>query len=237
MSIITFPEYTSKKAVYGFIGKKSQEHGGKYTEKLKNPQELLGLEGAKLSLLKQVHGNKCVYISKDSEEAFEADAQITREPNVILAIQTADCVPIIFIDEKHKVIGAAHAGWRGALNGIIPNTIKAMYDLGSTVKELMAIVGPSIRQSSYEVGEEFFNNFQKESTTNQIFFQESIKPNRYLFDLPGYVKGKLKATGIQNVLDIMMDTYKDEENFHSYRRSMLRGEPLNGRILSVVCLR
>lgn len=237
MSIITLPEYTSTSAIYGFIGKKSQGHGDKYTEKLKNPQELLGLENAKLSMLKQVHSNKCIYVGKNPEQMVQADAHVTNEPRVVLAIQTADCVPIIFIDEKRKVIGAAHAGWRGALNGIIPSTIEAMQELGSSAGELVAIIGPAIQQDSYEVSEEFFNEFNRESRYNQIFFKDSVKLNHYLFNLPGYVKSKLKTSGLNNILDSMMDTYKDEENFHSYRRSTHRGEELNGRILSVVSLK
>lgn len=237
MTIFTFPGYEPKKVFYGFIGKNSQEHTQQYIENKKALQHLFLGDGFKTYLLKQIHSNICITVTRRSMQMQEGDAMVTRSPKVLLCVKTADCVPIIFMEERRRVIGVAHAGWKGALNGIIPSTIDAMLALGANLENIKAIIGPAIQQDSYEVSEEFLKEFLKESTNNIVFFKSSVKTTHYQFDLPAYVMHKLKLHGINDILDMKKDTYANEKDFYSYRRSTHRCEKLDGHVLSVVGLK
>ncbi len=165
-----------------------------------------------------------------------ADAMVTRQRGLALGIQTADCVPVLFASERSGVIGAAHAGWRGALGGVIENTIAAMEKLGAERATIKAALGPCIAQNSYEVGPAFPAPFLAESPAHGKFFRPSLRPEHYHFDLPGYVMAKLRGLGIADIQPPLADTCADEARFFSYRRNCLAGADRSGGQLSVIML-
>jgi len=186
----------------------------------------------------QVHSPDVVTVTEPwpPTQLPKADAMVTKERGIVLGVLTADCVPILFADEKAGVIGAAHAGWRGALIGIIENTIKAMESLGANTRTIQAALGPCIAQNSYEVGPEFPAPFLAEKPEYQRFFRPSIRPGHYMFDLPSYVMEKLRAAGVGMCEPPPGDTCADEERFFSYRRNFLRGEKSVGSLMSAIML-
>ena len=166
----------------------------------------------------------------------QADAMVTTEKNIALGILTADCVPLLFADTSAGVIGAAHAGWRGALTGVIENTIDAMQKLGANKKSIHVALGPCIWQNSYEVGPEFPAPFLAENADFARFFRPAFKSDRTMFNLPGYAEAKLRAVGIQSIEASPADTLADEGRFFSYRRSTLAKQPHEGSLISVIVL-
>lgn len=183
-----------------------------------------GLEYKHLLRLKQGISNKCVYITQASQNEIEADGAVTKEPNILLSIGTADCAPVLFADYKNGVIGAAHAGWRGAYSGIIENTVQMMLDVGAEKEHIAAAIGPCIQQKSFEVGEDVYNQFLAQNKHNQKYFKASIRENHYLLDLSGYIEGKLNNLGISNRVTCKEDTYTNEEQYYSYRRDTHQGK-------------
>lgn len=167
----------------------------------------------------------------------KADAMVTNKPDIVLGILTADCAPVLFADERGGVIGAAHAGWKGAVGGVLGNTIAAMEALGAEKKCITAAVGPCIAQASYQVGEEFYQQFVEANTLYGTFFKTSDEDAYYQFDLAGFVKHLLMQSGLQNVSALDMDTYSDEAQFFSYRRKTHRNEADYGRQLSAIMLK
>jgi YfiH family protein len=196
------------------------------------------LRGDRLTTAKQVHGADVVVVEAPwrPTEAPRADALVTRLPDVALGILTADCVPVLFADPEARVIGAAHAGWRGALAGVIEATIAAMEDLGAVTQRTVAAVGPAIAQASYEVGPDFPSRFLAQNPANSDFFVPAVKPGHFLFDLKGYVTRRLKALGVGAVAVAEADTAAEPERFFSYRRACLRGESGHGLGLSAITL-
>lgn len=194
---------------------------------------LQNLGAQKLMLLKQVHSNIAHYVTDDTQ--LEGDATVTDVKGLALGIITADCGPILFEDSKAKVIGAAHAGWKGARYGIIESTVKLMKEKGAN--NISAALGPCIHQKSYEVSEEFLNNFLSESADNKKYFIPSKKNGHLMFDLPAYIRYKLKLAGINEIETIEQDTLTNPAQFCSYRRSTLAGEPSAGRQISAICLK
>ncbi|MBB42300.1 MAG: polyphenol oxidase [Rhodospirillaceae bacterium] len=190
-----------------------------------------------LNTLHQVHGPNIVYFPKDSEESksFQADGAVSNKPGQILSILTADCAPVLFADVSSSVIGACHAGWRGALNGIIENTVISMERLNATRDKIIAIIGPCIGQKSYEVGSEFFDMFFARNNRNSRFFKCGPN-NRYSFDLSGFILEKLRDSGVTSIDVISADTFTDKNRFFSYRRSKLNGENDYGRMISAIFL-
>jgi polyphenol oxidase len=165
-----------------------------------------------------------------------ADAIVTRTPGLAIGVTTADCGPVLFADADAGVIGAAHAGWRGALDGVIEAVIEALLALGAARERLVAALGPMIRQPNYEVGPEFVARFEADDPANARFFRPSPRPDHGLFDLPGYIAGRLAAAGIGAIEDLGPCTYGDETRFFSYRRSVHRREPDYGRHISAIAL-
>ncbi|MFT6077336.1 MAG: YfiH family protein [Myxococcota bacterium] len=173
-------------------------------------------------LVNQIHGSKVFVIDDKSkisntEEAIDADAIISNLANLNLAIVTADCAPIVLFDEENKVIAAVHAGWQGAFKNVICNAIDEMLRVGASLENIKAIIGPMIRQESYEVDNGFYERFLEGNSANKKFFIESSKELHFLFDLPSYVKEKLRNKGIENIEDDGIDTYLDDK-FLSYRK-------------------
>jgi YfiH family protein len=185
----------------------------------------------------QVHSPDAVLVEGPwGHECPRADAMVTKVPGLALAITTADCGPVLFADARSGVIGAAHAGWRGAVTGVLESTLQAMERLGAERKQIVAVLGPTISQAAYEVGPEFVQRFTEEAPGNERFFRPGGKPDRAMFDLPGFIGARLNAAGIGSFTDLGLCTYSDEERFFSYRRTTHRKEPDYGRLISAIAL-
>jgi YfiH family protein len=166
----------------------------------------------------------------------KADAMVTAVPGIALGITTADCGPVLFADPHANIIGAAHAGWRGALTGILESTIEAMERLGARRDQIVAVLGPTISQGAYEVGPGFAAPFLDQDPRNESFFQPSERAGHAMFDLPGYIGRRLEKAGISEFANLGLCTYSDEVHFYSYRRATHRGEPDYGRLISAITL-
>lgn len=192
-----------------------------------------------LVTLHQIHSGTAVAVKTPwaPEAQPQADALVTDQPNIKLAVKTADCVPVLFACTKKEIIGAAHAGWKGALNGVLESTVEEMEKLGARREDIVASIGPCIRAQSYEVSQGFEKPFLEQDSVNAAFFKAAAKPGHLMFDLPGYVEHRLKKMGLSGVTDTGRDTLSDEETFFSYRRSTLRGEKDYGRQMSVIAIK
>ncbi len=186
-----------------------------------------------LCLNEQIHSANVQTITALPHASAKADGMVTNLSHVALGIQTADCVPVLFSCEKTKVIGACHAGWKGALAGIIANTIAAMKDLGASSAAIRAVVGPCIAQASYEVGPEFYDSFVNAHSKNDRFFT-AIEAHKFLFDIRGYVHYRLEEAGLVHISHVCHDTCAEEDYFFSNRRRMIRGEPTFGGQISMI---
>jgi len=195
------------------------------------------LPGAALATVHQVHSPTAVRVEHawPQDERPHADAMVTDRPGLLLGVLTADCAPVLLADLDAGVIGAAHAGWRGAVAGVTDATIQAMEQLGARRDRIAAAVGPCIAQASYEVDEAFRSNFVDQAEVNGRFFVAgpSGKPH---FDLAGYVVHRLASAGIQEPTALNLDTYSEPDRFYSYRRSTHLGEPSYGRQISMIGL-
>ena len=185
----------------------------------------------------QMHGKEVVVVNGTLVERPQADGLVSNTPGVALGILTADCGPVLFADEKAKVIGACHAGWKGALAGVTDTTVEAMERIGAKRENITAVIGPTISQAAYEVGPEFPKPFRVQGKSNFRFFTLSVKDGHYMFDLPAYLLARLKAFGVGSVVDMALCTYADETKFFSYRRATHRGEKDYGRLISAIALR
>ncbi len=190
--------------------------------------------GTRLVTVKQVHSPLAVIADAPWEEDArpEADAIVTATPGLALAIVTADCAPVLFADREAGVIGAAHAGWRGAHGGVLEETVAKMEQLGATRARIAAAIGPCIAQQSYEVGEDFRAQFDP---ADAAFFAPG-KPGKWQFDLEAYVARRLAALGLGKVEKLGLDTCSAPDRFYSHRRSVLAGEPTYGRQFSLIAL-
>ena len=195
------------------------------------------LPGGELTGVYQVHGNRCVVIDDTTDLAArpEADALATRTPGIILGILTADCVPVLFADRDAGVIGAAHAGWKGALAGVTDATLTAMESLGASRANIAAAIGPCIARASYEVDDGFVQRFTADDPANERFFA-AAKPGHAMFDIAAYVAARLAAAGVTRIAIGGQDTYAEAEDYFSYRRACHKGENSYGRQLSVIGL-
>ncbi len=198
----------------------------------------LGVDPGRLVSPYQIHSPDVIAVEKPFENGADrrADALVTRTPGLALAVSTADCGPVLFADPKAGVIGAAHAGWRGAFGGVLENTVDAMVALGAAKGDIVAVLGPTISQASYEVGAEFQDRFVEADAGNSVYFTVSAKPGHYMFDLPAYALGRLSGLGLAHAGSLGLCTYLDEERFYSYRRATHRGEPDYGRLISAIVL-
>jgi YfiH family protein len=164
-----------------------------------------------------------------------ADAVVTSRPGFAIAVNTADCTPVLFASGDGKVAGAAHAGWKGAIGGVLASTVERMRELGA--KDIHAAIGPTISQANYEVGPEFQAQFVARDPAHARFFVPSVKPAHFMFDLPGFVRAGLEALELASIEDLALCTYADEQRFFSYRRTTHRAEPDYGRQLSAICIK
>ncbi len=183
----------------------------------------------------QIHSADVVTVTEPLSDKPKADALVTATPGLALSILTADCQPVLFSDPIAGVIGAAHAGWRGALDGVLEATIDAMEALGAQRADMIAIIGPTISQRAYEVGPEFLDDFMAESPDNTRFFANGTG-DRMLFDLPAYGVHRLRSAGVGDASWIRHCTYSDPDRFFSYRRSTHAKEADYGRLISTIRL-
>jgi polyphenol oxidase len=191
-----------------------------------------------LVTLYQVHSPTVVEVEQPwtREAAPKADGMVTKARGLALGILTADCAPVLLADGSAGVIGAAHAGWRGALTGVLGATVAAMVKLGAKPERIVAGIGPCIAQRSYEVGPEFPAAFLADDPANESFFAPAARPGHFMFDLRGFVGKQLRKIGIGATYPLPNDTCREEDRFFSYRRSCLRGERDYGRGLSSIAL-
>jgi hypothetical protein len=197
-----------------------------------------GLEPQSLSTAYQVHSAKVAVVDEDwnESERQQVDGLVTRTRGKSLGILTADCVPVLFADPEAGVIGAAHAGWKGAIGGVLQETVAAMERLGATRERIKAGVGPAIAQKSYEVGPEFPNAFIDRDRANARFFATAVRCRHFMFDLVGFVERELTMLGLAGVSVAGNDTCAEADDFFSYRRATLAKEPDYGRQISLIGL-
>ena len=227
------------KGVYESLncGMGSNDNKENVFKNLKLVSDKINCDKNSLITLNQKHTNKVIHFKNEIsiQNKLTADAIVSEVKNVGIGILAADCAPVLFYDPKNKIIGCAHSGWKGALNGIIKNTIKKFNDLNSKNTDLIAVVGPCISKKNYEVRKDFFNKFISQNSNNKIFF-EKIDNDKFLFDLRSFINNEISKSGIKNIENIDMDTFSEKEFFYSYRRSQLNKEKDYGRCISVILM-
>ena len=186
-------------------------------------------------LLYQIHSSKYFYLKKFPKKKLIGDGLITNIKNVPLGILTADCAPILILDEKKKIIAALHVGWKGAYKNILIKVLKKLTKLGTKKKDIIAVIGPCIAQNNYEDSKEFKKKFIKKSRKNIIFFK--LKKRKIYFNLPKFIENQLISFGIFKIDVIKKDTFDIKKKFFSARRSLKRNEPDYGRNISVIMLK
>ena len=201
----------------------------------------LGFAPEKLFGLKQYHSATAILLSDAAHSARDqrpdADAYVTTRRDVALAILTADCVPVLFADRDHGVIGAAHAGWRGANGGILESTITMMRDNGAALSSIEAVIGPAIAKSSYQVGDDCRNAVTTaHPDASQFFTPDPNAAEKYLFDLPAFTAWKISRIGLTEITDLAIDTYDSANNLFSHRRATHAQLPDTGRQIAVIGL-
>jgi YfiH family protein len=198
----------------------------------------LGTTLDKLATPHQVHSTEAVQVEQVWGPGLgpKADAVVTKRPGVAIGVGAADCGPVLFADAQARVVGAAHAGWKGALAGILESTIAGMERLGANRERIVAVLGPTISAAAYEVGPEFVSRFTDAEADNRRFFQASPRDNYSMFDLPAYIVSRLQDAGIGTIGNLARCTYSEELRFFSYRRATHRGEADYGRLLSAIML-
>ncbi|MFC6447090.1 peptidoglycan editing factor PgeF [Shinella zoogloeoides] len=219
------------------VGLGSQDERENVHENRARVARWFAVEPDRLATVHQIHSPDVVVVDEGYDGARpQADAMVSNTPGVVLGVLAADCGPILFCDPEARVVGAAHAGWKGALYGVLENTIAAMEKLGAKRENIIASLGPSISHRNYEVGPEFVERFLGVDKTYERYFKPSEKPGHAMFDLPGLTTQRLKDAGVTaENLDIC--TYPDEDRFFSYRRTTHRQEPDYGRQISAIMIR
>ncbi|MGB3244146.1 MAG: peptidoglycan editing factor PgeF [Sulfitobacter sp.] len=197
--------------------------------------EAMGVAPDYLLGVHQVHSATAISVTGPMAEKPKADALVTNRPGLVLSVLAADCQPVLFADAQAGVIGAAHAGWRGALDGVLDATVDAMETLGATRANICAVIGPCIGQHAYEVGPEFFDSFVAEDSDFTRFFAQGTG-NRMLFDLPAFGLSRLRDAGIGHAEWTRHCTYSDPDRFYSYRRTTHKKEADYGRLISAITL-
>ena len=198
----------------------------------------LGVEPRQLLTAYQMHSPRVVVAEAPwtTEARPHADGIVTRTPGLAIGVSTADCGPVLFADPQARVVGAAHTGWRGALTGVVEATVAAMERLGAARERIRAALGPMIRQLNYEVGPDLIERFAAEDAESAKFFAPALREGHALFDLAGYVAGRLRRAGVADIEDVGLCTYADPARFFSYRRATHRAESDYGRHVNAIAL-
>jgi len=225
--------YASLNCGYG-----SNDQASNVTENRRRVLATIELPPEALATTYQIHSADVVEVTKpwSLDARPRVDAMVTTRPGVALGIGTADCAPVLLADPAAGVIGAAHAGWRGAVNGVVEAVVRSMVERGAEPGRMRAAVGPCIAQASYEVGPEFPHPFLQQDPENRRFFVSSKRAGHFMFDLPGYVVSRLQRLGVGEAAHVDRDTCAEADMFFSYRRTTLAGEKDYGRGLSVIAL-
>lgn len=197
--------------------------------------DAMGVAADHLLGVHQVHSATALHVTAPLTNKPKADAMVTATPGLALGVLTADCQPVLFADPQAGVIGAAHAGWRGALDGVLHATVEAMETLGASRDNITAVIGPCISQSAYEVGPEFFEDFIAEDQSFDRFFAQG-NGDRMQFDLPGFGLSRLRDAGVGSAEWTRHCTYSDAARFYSYRRSTHAKEADYGRLIAAITL-
>jgi YfiH family protein len=196
----------------------------------------LGVAPERLLTAHQIHSPDVVVAEQPWADRPRADAIVTRSPGLAVGVSTADCGPLLFADAEARVVGAAHAGWRGALTGVVEATIAAMEKLGAERRRIAVALGPTIRQRNYEVGPEFIARFLAADGDNARFFIPSKRADHAMFDLTGYIADRIMRAGVENFHDLDVCTYDEPDRFFSYRRMTSVGEADYGRHINAITL-
>jgi len=214
------------------------DQAGAVQENRARAARAIGAEPRRLVGLRQVHGRLVQRVVDPWQEGHEpqADAMVTDQPGIALGIVTADCAPVLFADMAARVIGAAHAGWRGAAGGVLEATIRAMQALGAVPERMRAAIGPAIRQTSYEVGPDLRDTVLAAAAGDDGFFAPGRSAGHWQFDLPGYCRARLARAGLGAVAVIEADTAAEPERFFSHRRRTLAGDGPIGHQISLIML-
>lgn len=199
----------------------------------------LGVAPERLLSPYQIHSDQALIVDRPwpPGERPRADALITRTPGLAIAVSTADCAPVLLLDPVARVIGAAHAGWKGALGGILEATLAGMEGLGARRKDIIAAIGPAISQQNYEVGPEFEAAFRDRSDSYSAFFNRPDGSQRPHFNLPGFIEERLRLAGLNHIEQLGLCTYENESILFSYRRACHRKEPDYGRQITAILLK
>ena len=215
----------------------SKDDPARVTENRRRVAQWFGAVSHDLCGCYQIHSAEAVVAEGGwNGERPEGDAVVTRVPNTIATVLTADCAPILFADADARVVATAHAGWKGALGGIIAATVDKMVELGAQRENIRAVVGPCISQASYEVGDDYEARFATEAPGSERFFVAGSSEDKRQFDLPGFVLWRLEQAGITQAAWTGDDTRTDEARFYSNRRAYLNGEPDFGRLIGAIAL-
>jgi polyphenol oxidase len=216
----------------------SRDHAASVAANRVRMAQALGVRPHALLTAYQTHSPDVVIVDNpwSADARPHADAIVTHAPGLAIGVTTADCGPILLADPAARVIGAAHAGWRGALAGIVDSTVTAMKSLGAQPERIYAALGPMIRQQNYEVGPDLITRFAAEDAANERFFAPAARKSHAVFDLAGYIRSRLLRAGIEQVEDLALCTYGDAAQFFSFRRSTHLGESDYGRHVSAIAL-
>lgn len=242
------------KIAHGFFGRQGGVSTGLYSSlncgagtgddpasvKENRARVLAAIGGSALVTLKQIHSATCLYADVPFTDRPEADAVVTDVPGLAIGVLTADCGPVLFHGETAQggpVIGAAHAGWGGALKGVLESTLQVMIDKGAQIDTIHASLGPCIAQKSYEVSDGFAGPFIDDDPASEHFFKAARREGHLMFDLPGYIASRLSQAGVRQVSITGIDTYSAEKDYFSYRRATHREEKDYGRQISVIMIR
>jgi polyphenol oxidase len=198
----------------------------------------LGVDEPRLLTAYQVHSPEALVVTGpwDGDQRPRVDALVTRTPGLAIGVLTADCGPVLFADARSKVVGAAHAGWKGALTGVTTRTLDVMEQEGARRHDIVAVIGPMISQAAYEVGPEFPDRFTDADAGNRKYFTASTRAGHSMFDLPAYLEDRLNREGVGRVINLSLCTFSDDKRFFSYRRTTHRNETDYGRLISAITI-
>lgn len=254
LPFLTHPDFNPAKASYGFFTRQGGVSHGHFEslncglgsgdlldhvyENHRRIASEFSVDVDKLLFCKQVHSNKVITVTApwQRQQRPEADAMVTTQSGIALAVMSADCASVLFYEPNRHIIAAAHAGWKGALGGVIEATVNTIEQLGGSRQAIYSCIGPCIQQDSYEVGPEFPQPFLAQSASNQSLFKPSARDGHFLFNLPGYIAKRLALSGIVQNHSIALDTLSNPQRFFSYRRRTLHDDLQNGVQMSVIAL-
>lgn len=214
----------------------SRDDPAAVAENRRRMAEHLGVEPARFLVPYQTHSPEVLIVAEAFIERPRCDALVTAAPGLGLGVTGADCGMVLFADAEAGVVAAAHAGWKGALTGVLEATLEAMETLGASRASTAAVLGPAIAQKSYEVGADFASRFVAASSGYGRFFARSAREGHFMFDLPGFIAMRIRSAGAGSFQDLARDTYSERDCFYSYRRSVHRNEPDYGRQIAAIAL-